>query len=634
MRPHWLAPIGAGGTPGTVVSFDTETQVTVRAGAEVLTLRCWDAVLRQRNRPAPPQTIITPMAGESSLELCELLEAAAELDGDAWAFAHNLGFDLTVTSLPMMLTERGWESDFVNIGDESCVFTLRRDGCKLTITDTWSWLRCSLGQAAGDVGMRKTRLPQEDDGLAEWHARCKHDVEILDQLLSSLLDWWDQAGSGNFGVTGAACGWRTMRARVPAKTILVGADGARTRLERAGVFGGRKEVYRVGRITGRMIEDWDLVSAHLTTVANLPLPCRPLRRRELPPTLDPLDPVENTGVVARVEITTSTPCAPVKIGEETWWPVGTFRTVLTTPELAQVLQLAERVQVIEAAWYRTGDHLQEWARWCQQLVAGADPTAPRVVQRVAKGWGRSVPGRFAMRTAHLIGEREATHLGWALESGHDLDTGDPIEIITYGGVERTFRKDQDGQDIFPAVLAWVEGYVRAAMSSVIAARGISDLLQVNTDGWWEIRQGRESPDPATMAPWPYVAARKATSRDVTIIGPNHVNTSSERRLAGVPKDAQVRLDGSYAWHDWPGLRWQLQFSRPGEYTRPGREMMLQDHYCRRWVLAGGETRPVSCVVTPAGETRLLPWSATASHEPGDRLAQWQVPALHALRGAS
>lgn len=633
MRPHWLASIGAAGTPGTVVSFDTETRVEVRAGAEVLKLRCWDAVLRRRNRPTPPQTTIAPVAGETAAELCDLLETAADVDGECWVFAHNLGFDLTVTSLPMMLTERGWESAFVNIGDESCTFTLTQPGRKLVITDSWSWLRCSLGQAARDVGMRKTRLPGDGDGLAEWHARCRHDVEILDRLISDLLDWWDRADSGNFGVTGAACGWRTMRSRVPAKTILVGADPPRTDLERAGVFGGRKEVWRVGRITGRTIEDWDLVSAHLTTVAHLPLPARPLRRRELPPIADPLQPVENTGVVARVEISTSVPCAPCRIAGETWWPVGRFQTVLTTPELNQVLTVADRVDVLEAAWYRTGDQLQEWGRWCVDLVAGAHPETPRVVQRIAKGWGRSVPGRFAMRTAKLIGEREATHLGWAIESGHDLDTGDPIEIVTYGNVERTFRKDQDGQDIFPAVLAFVEGYVRAAIAQVIAARGSAELLQCNTDGWWEVRSGRESPDPATMAPWPYTAVRKATSRDVTIIGPNHVNTSAERRLAGVPKDAAVRLDGSYQWHDWPGLRWQLQFSRPGEYTRPGRAMMLQDHYCRRWVLAGGETRPVYSAVTPGVGTVLLPWSETPSRRPGDELARWQVPALHALRAS-
>ena len=587
MRPHWLAPVGVGGTPGTVVSFDTETQVSKRAGAEVLTLRCWDAVLRRRNRPTPPQTIVAPVSGETAAKLCDLLETAADLDGEVWAFAHNLGFDLTVTSLPMMLTERDWQSQFVNIGDESCVFTLAQPGRKLVITDSWSWLRCPLGAAASDVGMRKTRLPADGDGLAEWHARCAHDAKILDRLVSDLLDWWDQAGAGRFAVTGAGCGWRTMRARTPPKTVLVGADYPRTGLERAAVFGGRKEVWRVGRIVGRWVEDWDLAAAHLTTVANLPLPARPLRRSERPPTLDPLAPAENTGTICRVEIATRTLCAPCRVAGETWWPTGTFRTVLTSPELEHVLELADRVDVLEAAWYRTGMQLAGWARWCQRLQAEIDSRVPRVVKRVAKGWGRSVPGRFAMRTSQLIGEREATHLGWAIESGADLDTGDPIEIVTYGGVERTFRKDQDGQDVFPAVLAFVEGYVRAAIGRIIAARGHSDLLQCNTDGWWEIRQGRESPDPATMAPWPYTAARKAVSRDVTIIGPNHVNTRQDRRLAGIPKTAQVRLDGTYAWHDWPGLRWQLQFSRPGEYTRPGRELLLQDHYCRRWVLAGG-----------------------------------------------
>src|SRR5262249_53263843 len=163
-------------------------KVVDRGGAQVLTLRCWDAVVRRRNRPHPPQTTVAPISGETAGELCDALEAAAEIEGECWAFAHNLGFDLTVTSLPMMLVERGWRSQFVNIGDESCVFTLTGDAGRLVITDSWSWLRCGLGTAAPDVGMRKTRLPADDDELAEWHDRCSHDAKILDRLVSDLLD--------------------------------------------------------------------------------------------------------------------------------------------------------------------------------------------------------------------------------------------------------------------------------------------------------------------------------------------------------------------------------------------------------------------------------------------------------------
>jgi hypothetical protein len=546
-------------------------------------------------------------------------------------FAHNAGFDLTVTSLPMILADRGWAPKFVNIGDEACVFVFSRDKVKLVITDTWSWLRCSLDTAAKDVAMRKVKLPRDGDDLAAWHHRCAHDVKILDQLLVDLLDWWDGQQLGAFAVTGSSCGWRSLRAALPPKSVLVGAEQPRTTFERHAIYGGRKEVWRVGRYRGRWVEDWDLTAAHLTTVANRPMPVVPLQQRNITPPPSPLAPPPGLGAICSVEITTRAPCAPLRLADDVWWPVGTFRTVLTTPELAEVAKVADDVTVIDAQWYRMSNALQPWGQWCLGLQSEPETSTPRVVKRVAKGWGRSVPGRFALRTSQLIGERPATHLGWSLETGHDLDTGHALEIITYGGVERTYRKDQDGADVNPAVLAFVEGYVRAAMARALAGRDPRDLLQVNTDGWWEFRGARGADGPESAVPAPYTAVRKAVSRDVTVMGPNHVDSRGDRRLAGVPKDAPQRLDGSFAWHDWPGLRWQLQFSRPGEYRRPGREMLLADHYCRRWVLTSGETVPVSAAVDPSGNVRLLPWSLAACRLSGDVLAEHQVPALQALR---
>lgn len=630
-KPHWLQVAGTTSTPKVVVSFDTETQPTIRNGQEVLTLRCWDAIIRYRHPGVDDPDVCTTWAGETAGELAQTLEAAAAITGEAWCFAHNAGFDLTVTSLPMVLSGRGWEPVFVNLGDETCVFSLKRDTHKITITDTWSWLRCSLQQAAKDIGRRKVRLPDGDDSLAAWHHRCRHDVEILDQLLSVLLDWWDTQDLGSFAVTGASCGWRSLRAKIQPKSILVGAEHPRTMLEREAIFGGRKEVWRVGRIRGHWIEDWDLVAAHLTTVAHLPMPVVPLRSENITPPPSPVTPPPGLGAICRVRIETQVPCAPCRVAGDVWWPVGTFETVLSTPELAQVVKLANRVTILEAQWYRLSDAMQAWGQWCIGLQGEPDHVVPKVVKRVAKGWGRAVPGRFALRTSQLISQRPATHLGWALETGHDLDTGHEIETLTYGGVERVYRKDQDGVDVSPVVLAFVEGYVRAAMAQVINARDPRSLLQCNTDGWWEIRAGRSASDAPAAVPAPYRAARKATSRDVTVHGPNHITSKGDRRLAGVPKDAKPTLDGGFAWQDWPGLRWQMQFSRPGEYMRPGREVLLADHYCRRWVLTTGETVPVSTAIANDGRSIILPWSWTACRRPTDVLADWQVPALHHLR---
>lgn len=629
-KPHWLSPGGRTKTPQLIVSFDTETSSSNRDGDEVMTLRCWDAVIRDRSAGDPALQSTVARGGETAADLAVLLEAAAHYHGECWAFAHNLGFDLTVTSLPMVLGERGWVTDFVSLGDEACVFVLELDDLRLVLTDSWSWLRSSLRTAARDVGMRTSRLPPAAASLETWHRRCAHDVAVLDRALATLLDWWDREQLGAFGITGAACGWRSLRAHLGPKAVLVGTDPGRTPFERAAIYSGRKEVWQVGQVKHRWVADYDLVAAHLTTVAHLPLPTQPVRARHLSYYADPLAPPEGLGTICRVEVTTSTPCAPVKIDDDVWWPQGTFRTVLTSPELEQVRTVADRVDVLEARWYRLGDALAPWGRWCLSLLDPMRADVPPIVRRVAKGWGRSVPGRFALRVSTLVGERPATHLGWSIENGADLETGDALERITYGGVERSFRKDQDGSDVFPAVLAFVEGYLRAALTRTLAGRDPGRLLQVNTDGWWEVcADAREIVD-EDASPWPYRVTRRAHERGVLMIGPNHVETPGERRLSGIPRDARGDAAGGFVWQDWPGLRWQLEHSTPGEYVRPRRAVKLAPHYCRRWVLVDGETVPAQTMVDQGGLTVLLPWSATAGRLEGDRLAPAQVEQLQPL----
>ena len=246
-KPHWLAPRGATKTPAVVVSFDTETAAETDDQGQVLRLRCWDAIVRVRAGQGDHRGGTVARSGETAVELAETLESATGLTGEAWCFAHNLGFDLTVTSLPLVLAARGWGPDFMHLGDESCCFSMSTEGRRLVITDSWSWVRAPLGSIAKDIGMRKPRLPADDDTPQAWHRRCAHDVRILDRALTGLMDWWETADLGSFALTGSACGWRSLRAHVAPKAILVGTEEDRTPYERRALYGGRKEAWRGGR---------------------------------------------------------------------------------------------------------------------------------------------------------------------------------------------------------------------------------------------------------------------------------------------------------------------------------------------------------------------------------------------------
>src|SRR5271166_387734 len=173
MPPHWLPPAGRTKTPPLVVCFDTETRSEQTKRGEVHRLRCWDAVVRDRTGSSSKSPPIDFYAGETAGELAELLELATEATPEVWALAHNLGFDLTVTALPVVLAARGWEASFINLGQETCIFAMQKGKARLVLTDSWSWLRCSLQEAARDIRVRKEALPADDADLAAWHKRSR-----------------------------------------------------------------------------------------------------------------------------------------------------------------------------------------------------------------------------------------------------------------------------------------------------------------------------------------------------------------------------------------------------------------------------------------------------------------------------
>jgi len=249
MPPHWLPPGGKTKTPPLVVSFDCETASVETDQGETHRLRCWDAVVRDRTGATSKVPPIDFYQGETAAELAELLELAAETVPECWALAHNLGFDLTVTALPVVLAARGWDLAFMNLGEESSCFSFQRDRHKLVLTDSWSWLRCSLGEAAKDVRTHKVKLPANDDSLEAWHKRAKRDVVILDKLLDELMTWWESQQLGNFGITGPACGWRAMRMCIGSQSILVGPEPFRTEFEREAIFGGGRKCSSSARCT-------------------------------------------------------------------------------------------------------------------------------------------------------------------------------------------------------------------------------------------------------------------------------------------------------------------------------------------------------------------------------------------------
>lgn len=622
-KPHWLPGPARDWSPDSVVVFDTETSQAKDSADIVMRAKCWDYVhvLRHGIHATLPRRRIN--GGEHMGQLVHAISDIADRCGETHVFAHNLGFDLAVSALPYGLATLGWYLDGCNLTGESTWWAFRRDGVKLVLCDSWSWLRDELGEVAKDLRKRKLPLPSDDDPLDQWHRRCRRDCEILEAAILTLMDWWDENHMGRWAITGAGCGFAAARKVMGQKAIVVGPEPGRTEMERECIHSGKRQLYRAGRFIKGYTADYDFSAAYTRAAAHLPLPMASNGRLGKNDLVARAEPVPGYDVIADVTVTTDTPCVPARVDGETCEPVGTFRTTLCGPEIRYALALGASV-TLHGGWrYRMGYKLADWAGWCLALRYARHDEAPAVVSRAAKGWGRSVIGRFGGRTSRVVLDRDAAAEGWSLTTGADLDTGRSMDVLTIGGREITYERDAEPDNAFPAVLAFVESYVRVALDQMIRRRPPGHVLAVNTDGWLEHRAIRSTEWVMPDVPWPHVIVRKGLWAETVLLGPSHLSAKGERRLAGIPRGADEVGHNAFTWHDWPSLRWQLERSTLGVYRRPLHEAEVAGPYCRRWLLANGETVPLATDVGMQGNNVVVPWSLTPGRREGDTLADEQ-----------
>lgn len=664
---HYLRPAGKTYTPAAVIFADTETRQNMAGGDEIHTLRCWEAhrVLR-RDRRHPGD--VATSTGESAESFAEIVDSWASYPESTWLYTHNLAFDLTVTSLAYHLGNLGWElSPRFAIGGDSmwCVFhkgartakvTDSRHGQRvtrertkwahtLTIADSASLFPGKLAALGPHVGILKTEVDFKtatDDEIAD---HCHWDVEILKTAVLTLMDWWDAGEYGHWTVTGAGQAWQTYKATLDPKSVVIDHEPAILEIERAAIYGGRRDVFRTGALPQGRYAEIDYEAAHCTIAARLPLPARAacpvsdVHRKQALAGRVPL------GMLAEVTINTGTPRWPVKIGGRVFYPVGRFRTTLAAPDI-QAAADAHCLEAVHEGWLFTMTrHLSRWAEIVLGWLKDKTGAIPGVVKIWAKLASRATIGKFAQRgwrTEPCVGPPCD---GWSVQPVYDMYTGTRGVYTGVNGDYYLSWADQRGEHERPAVLAFVEAYLRSRLGKVLAGRFGAGCLQCDTDGvmvshtiltrlardlpprWIQGRQVPAGTDDVIAAwndlSYPLVMREKTQFQAGAIYGPQQVMIDGRLRAAGIPKGAWRTGDGTWAARLWPGMPWQSQHAPPGAYARPVQPYRLTGPYAQGWAMADGAVLAAETAIDGDGANYLLHWKQTRWAASGGQLGPSQ-----------
>ena len=462
------------------------------------------------------------------------------------------------------------------------------------------------------------------------------------------MDWWEANEAGNWAKTGASTGWNSMRHRMSREATFIDVTHPATVLERRACHGGRRALFRFGAAPPGTYEELDFYRAYTVVCRDMLLPTG--RRAAF--TSLPLDHITITeergsvGLIAEVTISRGGGRFPCADGTRVWYPDGRFTTVLAGPEIREAARLGVLESVGAGQWYGMGHTMAPWAEWC--LREQENPDTPPVVRRMLKHHGRAVVGKTAGRSYAHDPLGPAQHLGFHAEPavvGPDRKTG---WIIDLGGKRTLTYQDGEADESFPAILAYVESYVRVMLSRVIDALGTRAAVQADTDGLIvsaDMLRNAELPGlPDVASPGmpfrptqviealgelvaPLTIREKAVQRSFTGTGPQHYQFGKSRKRSGIPGNARPDGKGNLVGVTYPSLMEQAANGTPDRYVP--QEWKGADPVCvaGRWILTSGRTVAPEACTTASGETRILPWRMTVYHRAGLQLGPVQDPVL-------
>lgn len=630
MRPqnrHWLSENAAERSPRRLCFYDTEGLPQDHSNLQ--TLRLWVArhVLRKSITPSLPRE--RQSEGHTAQHLADFISNGARSDTPLYVCAHGASYDLTITRLPLLLLERGWElgQHALMSGEPWAHFHLGEKTIRLI--DSHSFLPRSLEEIGDRIGIPKRSLPDFDAPDEEWFERCRQDVEIMTRAMLEFLDWWDRHRLGAFADTGPGSGWHVMRHRKAPDKVLIDPEPEGRAWDRQALYGGRRDCWQKGLLSEGWYVELDLVQAHLGICATQALPIlRGAHFDSLPLDTYLLNHLA-AGVIAECEIETETPRYPLRLQGAITYPVGSFRTVLCSPELAHARQLGELRAIDRGRRYRLGFAMEGWGNWIQRILSGDQPDTPVTAQIAAKGWSRTVPGRWAMRTGRQDFELPSASRSWGVTWGRDHPSGAPRTILTIGGRELWLLQDQEADSSFPAVLAWVQSHTRVLLDRLISALPPGAVILCNTDGvlvkleelyaavrlqGWRLTgytQARELADACAgileRETAPIRLQVKAVYRQGEVIGAQHTILDGRRKLAGVATRAQEIRPKVYTYETWPRLAWQMAQGSSRGYVNGQASVDLSEVKVPRWEYEDGCCEPLRLDMWP---TRHQWWAST------------------------
>jgi len=397
-----------------------------------------------------------------------------------WVFAHNWNFDAGILNVSSILPDLGWKlTTYIN-DKPPFIVVFRRGNRTLRLVDSLNYFAGSLESIGLSIGINKLEFPSEDADQSTWDIYCKRDVNVLKSAILGFRNFVDTHQLGNFQSTLASQAFTAYRHRFMNAQILIHDYEDDNQLEREGYFGGRTECYFLGEVN-QPLYYLDINSMYPHIMKEQWFPVRHWRARNNVTFQQLYEYREGNALVADCLINTNEPVYPIRCEHRLVFPIGTFRTVLNTPEIDYALEHGHIEKVYRLIVYKQDKLFKNYVDFFYDLRQKYKGENNETFQFLCKIILNSLYGKFGQNGQKWqdVGPISDPFDGIMYEQ--EMPDSDVRKLRCRMGMLQEFERKGESENSFPAIAAHVTAYGRIMLWKLMQQAGRENVYYCDTD---------------------------------------------------------------------------------------------------------------------------------------------------------
>lgn len=480
-RCHWLRKNRKSRRPETLVFVDVESHLTpLDDKRDEHTFRLGWACLAHYE-PEPGLQVAEWFSFSDVLDFWFWLMSHNQEHEQIYIIGHNIAYDARLLRAFSILPANSYHPDYAIMAESCTFFSFKSGESQIHLLDNTNYWQVSLEVLGQEFGLPKSNVDFATVTDEELETYCKRDVEILVKVWSFWLAFLDEHNLGDFAITSSSQAWNAYRHRFMDCQIGIHNRKDAIDLERASYRGGRTEVFRVGSFNSQPYYKLDVNGLYAYCMATYPHPQKLLKivKGRNPDELSRL--MERWLAIADVIVETDEPLYPYRYQYQNSFPVGVFRTQLTTPELRLALVKNHVRAIGQVALYEPADLFSDFIGTLTPLRQKYKQAGDVGRSLICKLLRNGLYGKFAQKgyKQEILGDAPLDKV--AVRRWVHGETGEKCVDWTFGG--KTIRQYYKGEsfDSFPAISSHTTAYARVHMASLIELAGQENVFYMDTD---------------------------------------------------------------------------------------------------------------------------------------------------------